>query len=108
MNGEVVKKWALDSNAAAQEKGLEALAALIKESGENSIQTRAEVMPAVVDKCFMSMRAGTRTKAVEIALLYVEVENNGEHVVQEVIRGLDAKQPKLVATTVTCLRELVK
>jgi hypothetical protein len=26
----------------------------------------------------------------------------------DVFRGLDAKQPKLVATTVTCLREIVQ
>jgi hypothetical protein len=38
-------------------------------------------MPPIVDKCFGSNRAGTKAKAIEAALLYIEVENTGEFVV---------------------------
>lgn len=44
-------------------------------------RTRSEVVPALVDKCLGSTRAGTKNKAIELILLYVEVENQGEGVV---------------------------
>lgn len=65
----------MDSNAAAQEKGLEAIGSLIANSGENAAKTREAVMPAVVEKGFLSVRAGTKQKAIEVAMLYVEVES---------------------------------
>lgn len=74
---DLLKKIATDSNAVAQEKGLECLVALVKFSGETSAKTRDSVIPALVDKCFGSTRAGTKNHAVELALQYVEVENGG-------------------------------
>jgi cytoskeleton-associated protein 5 len=41
-------------------------------------------MPSIVDKCFGSTRAGTKAKAIEAALWYVEAENTGEFVVVSV------------------------
>lgn len=38
-------------------------------------------MGGVVDKGFISTRAGTKAKAIEVALLYIEVENDGSGVV---------------------------
>jgi cytoskeleton-associated protein 5 len=78
---DLLKRIATDSNAVAQEKGLECLVALVKFSGETSAKTRDSVIPALVDKCFGSTRAGTKNHAVELALQYVEVENGGAGVV---------------------------
>jgi len=78
---DLLKKIATDSNAVAQEKGLECLVALVKFSGETSAKTRDTVIPALVDKCFGSTRAGTKNQAVELSLQYVEVENGGAGVV---------------------------
>lgn len=78
---DLLKKIATDSNAVAQEKGLECLVALVKFSGETSAKTREGVVPALVDKCFGSTRAGTKNQAVELSLQYVEVENGGAGVV---------------------------
>lgn len=44
-------------------------------------RTRDTVVPALVDKCLGSTRAGTKAKAIELMLKYIEVENNGEGVV---------------------------
>jgi cytoskeleton-associated protein 5 len=74
---DLLKKIATDSNAVAQEKGLECLLALVKFSGETSAKTKDAVMPALVDKCFGSTRIGTKNHAVELALQYVEVGNGG-------------------------------
>ncbi|KAG8879893.1 Microtubule-associated protein, microtubule dynamics during spindle orientation [Tulasnella sp. 331] len=105
---DLLKKIVTDSNAVAQEKGVEALCALVEYSGENSAKTRAVVVPALVDKCLGSTRAGTKTKAIELILKYIGVENSGEGAVRDLIPGLAAKQPKVVSGTVTAMNEAFK
>ncbi|CED83658.1 Microtubule-associated protein [Phaffia rhodozyma] len=104
---DLLKKWATDSNVVAQEKGVEALSTLVRESGENSARLRADIFPSVIDKCFGSARASMKMKAIELALVWIEVENTGEGVVMDVLKGLEAKQPKIVQTSVNCLKEIV-
>ncbi|EKM55417.1 uncharacterized protein PHACADRAFT_161397 [Phanerochaete carnosa HHB-10118-sp] len=107
-NPETLKKIVTDTNAVAQEKGIESVVNFVKFAGENAAQTRPVVVPALVDKCFGSARAGTKNQAVELALQYVEVENGGAGVVEDVLPGLAAKQPKTVAGTVLALKEIVR
>jgi hypothetical protein len=80
-NSDLLKRIATDSNAVAQEKGVECLVAFVKYAGETAAKTREAVVPALVDKCFGSSRAGTKTQAVELTLQYVEVGNGGLGVV---------------------------
>lgn len=77
----LLKKIATDTNAVAQEKGVECLVALVKYAGETATKTREAVVPALVDKCLGSTRAGTKNQAIELILQYVEVENSGAGVV---------------------------
>ncbi|KAF8709603.1 Microtubule associated protein, partial [Rhizoctonia solani] len=80
-NSDLLKKIATDANAVAQEKGLEAILALVEFAGESAARTRDAVIPALVDKCYGSARAGTKTKAIELTLRYVEIDNGGEAIV---------------------------
>lgn len=130
-NPDLLKKIATDSNAVAQEKGVECLVALVKFAGETAAKTRDAVVPALVDKCLGSSRAGTKNQAIELILQYVEVENSGAGVVvrvigsrsvmfgiivlimftsrqADIIFGLAAKQPKTVATSVLALKEVLR
>ena len=126
-NPDTLKKIATDANAVAQEKGLECLVAFVKFAGENAARTREVVMPALVDKCFGSARAGTKAQAIELSLQYVEVENGAAGVVvclcvsrrhpiflmirilqENILPGLAAKQPKTVAGCVVAIREIVR
>ncbi|KAF8077979.1 microtubule associated protein [Lyophyllum atratum] len=107
-NPDLLKKIATDSNAVAQEKGVECLVAFVKFAGETAAKTREAVIPALVDKCFGSSRAGTRAQAVELTLQYVEVENGGAGVVVDILPGLGAKQPKSVAGCIFALREIIR
>ncbi|KAJ6496648.1 microtubule associated protein [Mycena vitilis] len=107
-NPDLLKKIATDSNAVAQEKGVECLVTLVKYAGESAAKTRDTVVPALVEKCFGSTRAGTKTQAVELALQYVEVENGGSGVVTDLLPGLSAKQPKTVAGCVLALKEILR
>ncbi|KZS89887.1 microtubule associated protein [Sistotremastrum niveocremeum HHB9708] len=103
-----LKKFVSESNAVAQEKAVEAVVALVKFSGENSAKTREVVVPALVDKCLGSTRTGTKNQAFELILSYVEVENNGAGVVADILVGLAAKQPKIVAGCVNALRQALR
>jgi cytoskeleton-associated protein 5 len=80
-NPELLKKFATDANAVAQEKGVECLVALVKYAGETAAKTREGILPALVDKCLGSTRVGTKHQAIELVLQYVEVENGGTAVV---------------------------
>lgn len=80
-NPDLLKKIATDSNAVAQEKAIECLVAYVKFAGETAAKTREAVLPALVDKCYGSSRAGTKAHALELTLQYVEIENGGAAVV---------------------------
>jgi cytoskeleton-associated protein 5 len=80
-NADILKRIATDSNAVAQEKGIECLIALVTFAGETASRTREAVVPALVDKCLGSSRAGTKNQAIELILQYVGVQNGGAGVV---------------------------
>ncbi|KAI5124542.1 hypothetical protein M0805_003064 [Coniferiporia weirii] len=105
---DALKKIVTDANAVAQEKGVESVVAFVKFAGESGARTREVVVPALVDKCFGSARAGTKSQAIELVLQYVEVENGGAGAVGDILPGLAAKQPKVVAGCVTALKELMR
>ncbi|KFH73222.1 hypothetical protein MVEG_00443 [Podila verticillata NRRL 6337] len=101
-----LKKIALDSNAVAQESGLTTLIQFV-ENAPDPNRTKSAVVPAVVEKCLSSTRTGTKAKALDLILLYVEVDTP-DPVIEDVLPGLDAKLPKLVATTTNALAAIVR
>ncbi|KAF8504055.1 microtubule associated protein [Hysterangium stoloniferum] len=105
---ELLKGMVTDANVVAQEKGVDCVATFVKFAGESAARTRESVIPAVVDKCLGSTRAGTRNSAVELILQYVEMENGGAGISADLLPGLGAKQPKAVAGTVVALKELMR
>ncbi|KAG7452548.1 microtubule associated protein [Guyanagaster necrorhizus] len=107
-NPDLLRKIATDSNAVAQEKGVECLVAFVKYAGETAVRTREVVVPALVEKCLGSSRAGTKVQALALTLQYVEVENGGAGVVADIIPGLGAKLPKTVSGCVLALKEIVR
>jgi len=80
-NPDLLRKIVADSNAVAQEKGVECVVNLVKFAGEYAARTREVVAPALVEKCLGSTRTGTKNQAIELLLQYVEVENSGASVV---------------------------
>lgn len=64
----------------AQEKGIEAVLAIVQYSGESSARLRPEVVPAIVEKALGSARAGTKKKGMDLCAMFVEIENGGEGV----------------------------
>lgn len=74
---DILKNMVTDSNAVAQEKGVECVVSFVKYAGETAVKTREVVVPALVEKCLGSARAGTRNNSIELILQYTEVENTG-------------------------------
>ncbi|KAK1119716.1 hypothetical protein K0M31_013134 [Melipona bicolor] len=96
-----IKKFVVDSNAVAQEKGLEAALAFV-ENAAVAGKTVGEVMNGIVTKCIAAPKAKTKELAVQITLMYIEIEKH-EAVQEELLRGTEAKNPKIVAACISIL-----
>ncbi|KAG1437952.1 hypothetical protein G6F56_012853 [Rhizopus delemar] len=101
-----LKKMVTDANAVAQEAALTAILEYVS-NAPNASNSREEVIPSLVEKCFGAAKAGTKQKATDIVLLYAEVDQP-DGVIEFVIPGTSAKQPKVVTQTVITLKELVR
>uniref|UniRef100_A0A182NZM0 TOG domain-containing protein n=1 Tax=Anopheles epiroticus TaxID=199890 RepID=A0A182NZM0_9DIPT len=97
----LIKKFVVDSNAVAQEKGLETTLVFVENSG-NAGKTVGEVMGGIVTKCIGAPKTKTKELAVQITLMYVEIEKQ-ETVLEELLKGTEQKNPKIVAACVTAI-----
>ncbi|CAH1965388.1 unnamed protein product [Acanthoscelides obtectus] len=94
----LVKKFVVDSNAVGQEKGLEATLAYV-ENYAHAGKTVSEVMSGIVSKCVAAQKTKTRELALQLILMYIEIEKQ-EAVQEELIKGMEAKNPKIVSACV--------
>lgn len=94
----LVKKFVSDSNAMGQEKGLEATLAYI-ENYALAGKTVQEVMSGIVTKCIAAPRTKTKELALQVTLMYIEIEKY-EAVLEELIKGMEQKNPKIVAACI--------
>ncbi|XP_078478550.1 cytoskeleton-associated protein 5 [Lampetra planeri] len=99
----LIKKFVTDSNAVAQLKGLEAALAFI-ENAHVAGKTTGEVVSGVVTKVFNQPKARAKELGTDICLMYVEMEK-AEVVQDELLKGLDNKNPKIVVACIETLRK---
>ncbi|XP_053677299.1 protein mini spindles [Anopheles nili] len=97
----LIKKFVVDSNAVAQEKGLETALVFVENSG-NAGKTAGEVMGGIVAKCIGAPKTKTKELAVQITLMYVHIERQ-ETVLEELLKGTEQKNPKIVAACVSAI-----
>ncbi|XP_078348745.1 cytoskeleton-associated protein 5-like isoform X2 [Oculina patagonica] len=102
----LLKKFVIDNNAVAQDKGLEAVLAFL-EAASPSISGRVagDIIAGVVTKC-LNARPKTKEKGIDIILMYIEVEKQ-DVVQEEVLKGLENKQPKIVAACTNVLNKAI-
>lgn len=65
-----------------------------------------QITPLIIEKCLVAAKAGTRQKALEILLSFVETEGP-DHIVEDLMSFLENKQPKLVAASICSIFEIV-
>uniref|UniRef100_A0A8K9XRP8 TOG domain-containing protein n=1 Tax=Oncorhynchus mykiss TaxID=8022 RepID=A0A8K9XRP8_ONCMY len=92
----IIKKFVTDSNSVAQLKGLEAVLAYV-ENAHVASRTVGEVLSGVVCKVFNQPKARAKELASDICLMYIEIEK-ADIVQEELIKGLENKNPKVVVT----------
>lgn len=104
----MVKKFPLEANAVAQESAVACLTAYL-ECCDASIgkKLRPEITLSVIEKGLSAMKAGTRTKTIELLMILIELDV-AEPVVTDLVSFLSHKQPKLVAAAINCLTEIIK
>uniref|UniRef100_A0A8B9JIZ9 Cytoskeleton associated protein 5 n=1 Tax=Astyanax mexicanus TaxID=7994 RepID=A0A8B9JIZ9_ASTMX len=101
----LIKKFVTDSNAVAQLKGLEAALAYI-ENAHLASRTAGEVVSGVVCKVFNQPKARAKELGSDICLMYIEIEK-AEAVQEELLKGLDNKNPKIALACVEVLRRAI-
>lgn len=103
---DLLVKAVRDANVVAQEAGIGLLLAYLEFAGaSNALRTRGNVIAAIIEKCLGSTRAGTKAKAVDVCLMYVELDA-GEPVIEDLIPGLSNKLPKIVAATTMTIKKI--
>lgn len=103
---DLLVKAVKDANVVAQEAGVGLLLAYLEFGGvTNALRTRTHAIPAIVEKCLGSTRAGTKAKSIDVCLMYVELDA-GEPVIEELIPGLSNKLPKIVAATTMTIKKI--
>ncbi|WFD06209.1 hypothetical protein MVES1_001551 [Malassezia vespertilionis] len=107
---DVLRAMVLDANAAAQEKGVEAVKAFVQYGGRAAGTTREAVLPALAEKCLGSMRTGTRNASLELLMLYIEKEDaeGCDGALENITATFSAKQPKTVAANVAAVKDIVR
>ncbi|XP_054632925.1 cytoskeleton-associated protein 5 isoform X1 [Dunckerocampus dactyliophorus] len=99
----LIKKFVTDSNAIAQLKGLEAALAYV-ENAHVAGKTTSDVVSGVVTKVFNQPKARAKELGSDICLMYIEIEK-AEVVQDELLKGLDNKNPKIVVACIETLRK---
>ncbi|CAF1510112.1 unnamed protein product, partial [Adineta ricciae] len=99
---DLLPRFAMDANENAKEKGLEALLIFIQEA-HVARTTVGDIVPTLVSKC-LSGRPKIKERAFDILLMYIEIDKNAE-IEDELVKGLENKQPKIVQACLELLRK---
>jgi cytoskeleton-associated protein 5 len=70
-------------------------------------RTTGEVVSGVVSKVFNQPKAKAKELGIEICLMYIEIEK-GEAVQEELLKGLDNKNPKIIVACIETLRKALR
>lgn len=108
---DLVRAMVTDSNVVAQEAGMLVLVNYLQFGGTSANVAKlknAGVIGSICEKGLSSSRAGTKAKAVDALLIFVEIFNSGEPVLEAVIPFFDNKLPKLVAGCVNAVYQMVE
>lgn len=108
---DLVKNMVTDANVVAQETAIQALVNYLQFCGNPSTVSRlknAGVLSAICEKGLASSRAGTKAKSVDALLYFVEILDSGDQVVEAIVPYLDHRLPKLVASCVNALFQIVE
>lgn len=70
-------------------------------------RTTGEVVSGVVNKVFNQPKARAKELGIDICLMFIEIEK-GEMVQEELLKGLDNKNPKIIVACIETLRKALR
>lgn len=70
-------------------------------------RTTGEVASGVVNKVFNQPKARAKELGEDICLMYIEIEK-GEAIQEELLKGLDNKNPKIIVACIETLRKALR
>lgn len=65
------------------------------------------IVSGIIAKCLTSPKVKTKELAQDIVLMFVEIEKQ-EVVIDELIKGLDNKTPKIVVACATLMKQCIR
>lgn len=106
------KKIVIDSNVVAQEAGINLLWKYLEFGGSPGAVKNLKnsgVVTSLCEKGLLSSRAGTKDKANQCILMFVEIcaLSDLEGIIEDILNLLGNRLPKLVAGCVSCLGSIV-
>lgn len=108
---EIFKKAVVDANVVAQESGIQALSSYLKFGGNSANAQKLKssgVVASLCEKGLSSSRSGTKAKAVDCLLWFIELSENANGVIEDILPFLKHRLPKLVAGCVSALHVIVE
>lgn len=105
------KKMLMDSNVVSQEGAIGALASFLEFGGNKTNSSRIKssgVVPILCEKGLSSTRSGTKSKSIECLLLFIEIIDKGDSIVEEMLPTLSHRTPKVVSGCVGAVATLVE
>ena len=108
---DIFKKMLTDSNVVSQEGAIGALANFLEFGGSKTNSSRIKstgVVPILCEKGLSSTRSGTKSKSIECLLLFIEIIDKGDGIVEDMLPTLSHRTPKVVSGCVGALATLVE
>ncbi|TNN09737.1 Cytoskeleton-associated protein, partial [Schistosoma japonicum] len=99
----LMKKFVTDPHAGAQEKALDAVLTFT-ETAAAATKCAGDICCSIISKCLGSTRTKTKEKSIECLLMLIEIERH-ELVIEELMKSLSNKNPKVVVGCLETLRE---
>ncbi|XP_047135598.1 cytoskeleton-associated protein 5 isoform X1 [Hydra vulgaris] len=93
-----IKNFVTDSNAAAQEKGLEAALSFV-ENAACASKCCSDVVTGIISKV-LTARPKSKQLGVDILLMFIEIEKQ-DVVMEELVNGFSQKNPKVIAACIS-------
>lgn len=70
-------------------------------------RTAVDIMVGLITKCFGAPKVKTKDIAIKITLMFIEIEKQ-DVVIEELVKGMDHKFPKIVSTCIIAAKQAIK
>jgi cytoskeleton-associated protein 5 len=70
-------------------------------------RTAGDMMVGLITKCYGAPKVKTKDIAIKITLMFIEIEKQ-DVVIEELVKGMDHKFPKIISTCIRAATQAIK